>query len=113
MINKCLFTFTLISTYFCIYFNVPQVSNNTTGTTNNTTLPLNGNPWNSISILSSGSTELTNASGGASINSDKNEENLLMTNKRRGTTVNHNKKKKKWKLMVRISLRLKVMEWVV
>ena len=49
-------------------------------------------PWKNISVSSSGTTEMKNGSGGASITENKNVDNLLLKNHHTGSQINHFKK---------------------
>ena len=57
------------------------------------------NSWDNISVSSSGATELKNATGGASLTSNKKVENLLMNDKARGKSVNHYRKSEKSRMI--------------
>jgi len=49
-------------------------------------------PWKNISVSSSGTTDMKNGSGGASITENKNVDNLLLKNNVTGSQINHFKK---------------------
>ena len=55
--------------------------------------------WGNISVSSSGTSSLKNATDGGSYTSNQNVDNLLMTNAHTGTTVNHHKKRENSRLI--------------